>query len=174
MIVAGLFLLSVLSGMLGLGVAFAAVPFLGVFLPDVVHQVQPLSLVLNGLTAASSAIGFARSKLVDWRSAMPLAAVTTASAPFGALLAQRADARVVWVLYLASVGARVSPLPPVAGWRRLRSQTPPRPRARRADLDPERIPGAWAANVRCPHCRRDPLQAVVGVLAMRRPNPRRG
>ncbi len=44
MLVIGLFVLSVISGMLGLGVAFAAVPFLGVFLPDVVHQVQPLSL----------------------------------------------------------------------------------------------------------------------------------
>ncbi len=37
----GLFVLAVVSGMLGLGVAFAAVPFLGLFLPDLVHQVQP-------------------------------------------------------------------------------------------------------------------------------------
>lgn len=42
-IIIGLFILATLSGMLGLGVAFAAVPFLGLFLPDLVHQVQPLS-----------------------------------------------------------------------------------------------------------------------------------
>ena len=40
-IVAGLFGLSVISGMLGLGVAFAAIPFLGFFLDDLVHEIQP-------------------------------------------------------------------------------------------------------------------------------------
>jgi uncharacterized protein len=44
-IVGGLGLLALLSGMLGLGVAFAAVPFLSLFMPDLVHQVQPLSLL---------------------------------------------------------------------------------------------------------------------------------
>lgn len=43
----GLAVLSVASGMLGLGVAFAAVPFLGFFLYDLVHEVQPLSLFLR-------------------------------------------------------------------------------------------------------------------------------
>ena len=57
----GLAVLSVVSGMLGLGVAFAAIPFLGLFLPDLVHQVQPLSLLLNGVTALFSVIGFAKS-----------------------------------------------------------------------------------------------------------------
>lgn len=44
-IVGGLCLLALLSGMLGLGVAFAAAPFLSLFMPDLVHQVQPLSLL---------------------------------------------------------------------------------------------------------------------------------
>ena len=61
---AGLFLLSLVSGMLGLGVAFAAVPFLSFFLHDLVHRVQPLSLLLNGVTALFSLFGFARSGLV--------------------------------------------------------------------------------------------------------------
>ncbi|MDD2671416.1 MAG: hypothetical protein PHG91_11250 [Syntrophales bacterium] len=47
----GLFILAVASGMLGLGVAFAAVPFLALFLPDLINQVQPLSFLLNGITA---------------------------------------------------------------------------------------------------------------------------
>ena len=54
----GLFILSVVSGMLGLGVAFSAVPFLGLFLPDLVHQVQPLSLLLNGITALFAVFGY--------------------------------------------------------------------------------------------------------------------
>ncbi len=58
---AGLFGLAFISGMLGLGVAFAAVPFLSFFLPDLVNQVQPLTLLLNGLTALFATFGFARS-----------------------------------------------------------------------------------------------------------------
>jgi hypothetical protein len=51
--IGGLFILAVLSGILGLGVAFAAVPFLSLFLPDLVHQVLPLSVLLNGITASN-------------------------------------------------------------------------------------------------------------------------
>src|SRR5512143_1965877 len=102
-IVIGLLILSIVSGMLGLGVAFAAVPFLGLFLPDLVHQVQPLSLLLNGLTGLFSTIGFARSGLVEWRRAAGLAVVTTASAPVGAYLAQHTRQSSIWVLYFAAV-----------------------------------------------------------------------
>lgn len=99
----GLFILSVVSGMLGLGVAFSAVPFLGLFLPDLVHQVQPLSLLLNGITALFAVFGFARSGLVDWRKAITLALITTTTAPAGALLVQYVDQTYVWFAYLASV-----------------------------------------------------------------------
>src|SRR5512143_3903230 len=98
-IVIGLLILSIVSGMLGLGVAFAAVPFLGLFLPDLVHQVQPLSLLLNGLTALASTLGFARSGHVDWRRAALLAVVTTVSAPAGAALAQRVPQVWIWSVY---------------------------------------------------------------------------
>lgn len=102
-IAGGLFVLSLASGMLGLGVAFAAVPFLALFLPDLVHQVQPLSLLLNGITALFAAFGFARSGYLDWSRALPLAAVTTAFAPLGALAAQRIDPLLIWAVYLAAV-----------------------------------------------------------------------
>jgi uncharacterized membrane protein YfcA len=82
--IVGLTLLSVLSGMLGLGVAFVAVPFLGFFLPDLVHQVQPLSLLLNGITALFSVFGFSRSGYIEWRKAILLSLVTTTMAPIGA------------------------------------------------------------------------------------------
>lgn len=102
-IAGGLFVLSIVSGMLGLGVAFAAVPFLSLFLLDLVHQVQPLTLLLNGLTALFATFGFAWSGYVDWRKAGLLAAVTTVSAPAGAWLAASVEQSVIWYAYLGSV-----------------------------------------------------------------------
>jgi uncharacterized membrane protein YfcA len=99
----GLFVLAMASGMLGLGVAFSAVPFLAFFLPDLVHQVQPLSLLLNGITALFAVFGFARSGFVDWKKAIILASVTTLVAPFGAWLVQHVGQLYVWFAYLASV-----------------------------------------------------------------------
>ncbi|MFF7639857.1 TSUP family transporter [Streptomyces canus] len=101
--VGGLLVLSVVSGMLGLGVAFAAVPFLALFMSNLVDQVQPLSLLLNGITALFAAFGFARSGLIEWRRALGLAAVTTAFAPLGALLAHVIEPGAIWAVYLASV-----------------------------------------------------------------------
>lgn len=75
-IAVGLLALSVASGMLGLGVAFAAVPFLGFFMGDLVHEVQPVSLFLNGVAAIFAAVGFAKSDLVAWRPALMLTGVT--------------------------------------------------------------------------------------------------
>jgi uncharacterized membrane protein YfcA len=95
----GIAVLSFISGMLGLGVAFAAIPFLGLFMEDLVHQVQPLSLLLNGVTALLSTIGFAKSSLVDWRKAILLAIITTVSAPAGAVLAHYIPQTIIWVIY---------------------------------------------------------------------------
>jgi len=99
----GLGILSVVSGMLGLGVAFAAVPFLGLFLHDLVNQVQPLSLILNGVTALFALFGFARSGLVMWRPAILLAIVTTVAAPLGGYLAQIVNPNYLWALYFVAV-----------------------------------------------------------------------
>ncbi len=68
-----LFALSFLAGMMGLGVAFIATPILGLFGFDLKHVIMPWSLWLNGLTAIAGAITFARAKMVDWRTAIPLA-----------------------------------------------------------------------------------------------------
>jgi hypothetical protein len=102
-IAGGLFVLSVVSGMLGLGVAFAAVPFFGLFMTDLVHEIQPLSLFLNGVTALFSALGFARDRLVAWREALPLAVVTTVVAPLGAWFAQFTAQSWLWGIYLIAV-----------------------------------------------------------------------
>lgn len=102
-IAVGLLVLSVASGMLGLGVAFAAVPFLGFFMADLVNQVQPLSLILNGVTGMFAAWGFARSGYVKWRPAIALTAVTASVAPFGALLAHYVGQTWLWGIYLLAV-----------------------------------------------------------------------
>lgn len=102
-IICGLFVLSLLSGMLGLGVAFAAIPFLGLFFGDLVHEVQPLSLLLNGITAMFAVWGFTRSKLVDWRHALPILAVCTVFAPLGSWLAHFIAPTAIWVLYFLAV-----------------------------------------------------------------------
>ncbi|AEH22990.1 protein of unknown function DUF81 [Thermodesulfobacterium geofontis OPF15] len=102
-IVIGLAILSFISGMLGLGVAFSAIPFLGLFMQDLVHQVQPLSLLLNGVTAFLSALGFAKSGFVDWKKAIYLSFITTLSAPIGALIAQFINQNIIWVIYFLAV-----------------------------------------------------------------------
>ncbi|CUS96166.1 hypothetical protein JGI3_02274 [Candidatus Kryptobacter tengchongensis] len=102
-IIAGLALLSFISGMLGLGVAFSAIPFLGLFMQDLVHQVQPLSLLLNGVTALLSTFGFAKSGFVDWKKAIPLAMITTASAPVGAYIVQFVEQKYIWLIYFIAV-----------------------------------------------------------------------
>lgn len=96
-----LFILSFLSGMMGLGVAFIATPVLGLFGLELKHEIMPLSLWLNGLTAISSAVAFSRAKMVDWRTALPLLLVTTAFAPAGVWLLRFVPTTGVWWIYVA-------------------------------------------------------------------------
>jgi hypothetical protein len=92
-----MFILSFVSGMLGLGVAFISTPVLGVFGFDLKRVIMPWSLLLNGLTAISSAIAFTRLKMVDWRTAIPLLAITT----LGVWLLHFVPTNTVWWIYVA-------------------------------------------------------------------------
>jgi len=102
-ILTGVFILSLFSGMLGLGAAFATIPYLSIFMVDIVHEVQPVALLLNGFTAAFSAFGFSRSGFIRWRDAVLLAIITTASAPIGSLLVQFIPSIYVWIVYFIAV-----------------------------------------------------------------------
>jgi uncharacterized membrane protein YfcA len=95
-----LFALSFLAGMMGLGVAFISTPTLGLFDFDLKHVIMPWSLWLNGLTAISGAIAFARAKMVDWRTAIPLLIITTIVAPLGVWLLQFVPTNAVWWIYV--------------------------------------------------------------------------
>jgi uncharacterized membrane protein YfcA len=95
-----LFILSFISGMLGLGVAFISTPVLGLFGFDLKHVIMPWSLLLNGLTATSSAVAYTRSKMVDWRTAIPLLIITTLVAPIGVWILRFVPTSVVWWIYI--------------------------------------------------------------------------
>ena len=96
-----LFILSFLSGMMGLGVAFIATPVLGLFGFELKHEIMPLSLWLNGLTAIASAVAFSRAKMVDWRTAVPLLIITTLVAPLGVWLLRFVPTTAIWWVYVA-------------------------------------------------------------------------
>jgi len=96
-----LFGLSFVAGMMGLGVAFIATPVLGLFDFELKHVIMPWSLWLNGLTAISGAIAFARAKMVDWRTAIPLLIITTIVAPIGVWLLQFFSTTLLWWIYIA-------------------------------------------------------------------------
>lgn len=100
-----IFGVSVISGMLGIGVAFAAIPILGIHSQDLVHEVQPIALFLNGITALFASIAFARAGYVEWRRSIELAAVCTVFAPVGSWGAQYADERTLWACYFGAVVA---------------------------------------------------------------------
>lgn len=95
-----LFALSFISGMLGLGVAFVATPVLGLFGFDLKHIIMPWSLLLNGLTAISSAVAFTRSHMVDWRTALPSLLITTLVAPLGVWILRFVPTSIVWWIYV--------------------------------------------------------------------------
>lgn len=102
-VITGISILSFISGMLGLGVAFSAIPFLGLFYNDLVNEVQPVSLLLNGITAFTSFVGFLKSKLFDWKKALILGAITTAFAPVGAIFANIISQIYLWIIYFLAV-----------------------------------------------------------------------
>jgi hypothetical protein len=97
--------MSVISGMLGIGVAFAAIPILSLGNMDLVNEVQPIALFLNGVTALFSALAFARAGYVDVHRSTQLAVVVTIFSPLGAIAALHTSEPVLWGCYFVAVGA---------------------------------------------------------------------
>jgi hypothetical protein len=92
--------LSFISGMLGLGVAFVAIPALGLFGYELKHVIMPWALLLNGVTAIAAAVKFMQEKMVDYKTAIPLLLITTAAAPLGVYLLQFASSGLVWWMFV--------------------------------------------------------------------------
>jgi uncharacterized membrane protein YfcA len=97
--------MAVVSGMLGTGVAFAAIPILSLGGMDLVHQVQPIALFLNGVTALCSAISFGRAGYIDFGRSAKLAAVATVFSPIGAFAALHTSEPALWGCYFVTVAA---------------------------------------------------------------------
>lgn len=95
-----IFALSFLSGMLGLGVAFVAIPALGLFGFELKHVIMPWALLLNGLTAMSAAITFLRKKMVDLKTGIPLVILTTLAAPVGVYLLRFVETATIWWIFV--------------------------------------------------------------------------
>lgn len=102
-----MFSASALSGMLGVGVAFAAVPILGITEMDLVNSIQPIALFLNGVTALFAAIAFARAGYVDVPRSGCLAVVASLFSPLGALAAEWVGDSSLWGLYFLAVAVVV-------------------------------------------------------------------
>jgi uncharacterized protein len=100
---AGIFSASVVSGMLGIGVAFAAIPILGIGGLDLVTQIQPSALFLNALTALFAAISFAKAGFVNWPRSLALAAVGSVFSPVGAFMAEKTGEALLWGSFFAAV-----------------------------------------------------------------------
>ena len=112
-----LYVLSFVSGMLGLGVAFLATPVLGLFGFDLKTVIMPWSLLLNGVTAISAAVAFLQRGMVDLRTATPLLVVTTLAAPVGAYMVRFVAVDAIWWVYvgvLAFLAYRMSFPPSVS------------------------------------------------------------
>ncbi len=95
-----IFGLSFLSGMLGLGVAFVAIPALGLFGFELKHVIMPWALLLNGLTAISAAVTFLRKKMVNLKTGIPLVILTTLAAPVGVYLLRFVETATIWWVFV--------------------------------------------------------------------------
>lgn len=96
-----LVILSFLSGMLGLGVAFVAIPALGLFGYELKHVIMPWALLLNGVTAVAAAVKFMQKKMVDYKTAIPVLIITTVAAPLGVYLLQFVGTQLIWWMFVA-------------------------------------------------------------------------
>lgn len=81
-------LLSFLFAMLGLGGAMLYVPVLHWFGYDFKAVAIPTGLLLNGITVASAAVVYFRSKMVDVKGTIPLVVSSFLGAPVGAYITQ--------------------------------------------------------------------------------------
>ena len=107
MILASIFVASIISGLLGVGVAFPAIPILSIGDQDLVGSVQPLALALNGVSALFSAIAFTLNGHIDWKRAAMLSLSMCIAAPIGAFSAIWIASRIHWTMFYLAVGVAI-------------------------------------------------------------------
>lgn len=101
------FLFSGLMAMAGLGAAFLFVPFF-YYLGVPLAEAAPVALLLNAISLSLATINYWQGRLIDWRVALPVAAVAVVFAPLGARLTPQVEKSVLLLLFavfLAFAGA---------------------------------------------------------------------
>ncbi len=101
------FLFSGLLAMAGLGAAFLFVPFF-YFLGVPLAEATPVALLLNAISLSFASVNYWRGRLIDWRVALPIAAIAVVFAPIGARLTPYVDKTILlflFAVFLAFAGA---------------------------------------------------------------------
>lgn len=101
------FLFSGLTAMAGVGAAFLFVPFF-YYLGVPLSEAAPVALLLNAVSLSLATINYWRGRLIDWRVALPVAAIAVVFAPIGARLTPHVDKTTLLILFavfLAFAGA---------------------------------------------------------------------
>lgn len=101
------FLFSGLTAMAGIGAAFLFVPFF-YYLGVPLAEAAPAALLLNAVSLSFATINYWRSRLIDWRVALPVAAIAVVFAPIGARLTPHVDKSILlflFAVFLAFAGA---------------------------------------------------------------------
>src|SRR5512141_3021415 len=94
------FLFSGLLAMAGLGAAFLFVPFF-YYLGVPLAVAAPVALLLNAISLSFATINYWRGHLIDWRIALPIAAIAVVFAPIGARLSPLVDKTMLLFLFAA-------------------------------------------------------------------------
>lgn len=89
---------SALLSMAGLGAAFLFVPFF-YYLGVPLGQAMPTALLLNFVSLSFASVVYVRSKIVDFRTAIPIAIVAVVLSPVGARTAQVTDKNLLLWLF---------------------------------------------------------------------------
>ncbi len=115
-----IFALAFLFSMLGLGGAMLYIPVLNGFGFDFKTVAIPTGLFLNGVTALSAAISYAKAKMVDFKGAVPMIITSFIGAPIGAMCTRSVSTETLIVLFAIVMI--------VAGTRMLLSAKKPEPK----------------------------------------------
>ncbi|MBK1650475.1 sulfite exporter TauE/SafE family protein [Rhabdochromatium marinum] len=93
------FLLAFIFSMLGLGGAMLYIPVFHWFGFDFKSVAIPTGLFLNGVTALSAAVSYARKRMVDFTGSLPMVITSLIAAPLGARLTHIISVDVLMMLF---------------------------------------------------------------------------
>ncbi len=94
-----MFLVSIVFAMMGLGGGMVHMPLLLWFGYPLKSEAQPIALLLNGVTALTATVTYARKSMIDWRVALPMAGVTLVAALFGSITAKYIPDNILIILF---------------------------------------------------------------------------